>query len=193
VRTLTHREKIIAACVGAVTLLYVGSSYVLMPYLAKRDGLSSAINKAKAQQKKDADLLANRNAVDSEWKKLTATAITTQPDVGINNVSNAFYDWERSSRIKIQSVKPGSPVQKGDFKQIQFQVTAFGSTIAVSSFLRILDTTALPVRIEKLRINPVKEGADYLNLTITVNTLVFAPPPTTKAAPRSAAPRGDTL
>jgi type II secretory pathway component PulM len=190
---LNPREKLIATIVGAILVLYVGYTWLLAPYLAQRQTLITAIDRANDRDRRESNLLANQPRVAAEWKKLTATTVQTQPAVGSGRINDALQDWARNSRLVMHALKPDRPVQEKDFQKIRFQVSAEGSSDAVSKFLLAVETTDLPLQIDDFRINARKEGVNDLAVELKVTTVVFSPAATTKPGQRPAPAKGDTL
>jgi hypothetical protein len=190
---LSPREKIIAAVLGAIVVLFIGYTWLLAPYLSRRDVLNKAIQTQAARDSRETNLLNNRSRVAADWKKLTSTVVQTQPALATSRINDALQDWARNSRFTIHALKPDRPIQDKDFQKIRFQVSGEGSTSAVSTFLLAVETTDLPLQVDDLRINARKEGVNDLSIELKVTTIVFSPASTTKPGQRPAPAKGETL
>jgi hypothetical protein len=189
---LSAREKIIALFTAIVVVFVVGYLFLIAPYLANRAQLAEDIKSTQSQYDDETKLLAAQPRVAADWKSLLAGNLKTIPAQASGKTQDALYDWARSARFNLQSVKPDRPRQDKDFQQIRFQASGAGTTASIYRFLAAIEKSDLPLKIEELRVNSRKDGTDDLNITLTLSALIFSPPaPGARSAPTQ--PAGGTL
>jgi hypothetical protein len=183
---LNIREKIIAATLGGVILLFAADRYALSPYLEERSRVSNESDVAVTRLESAERLLTNRRKVEQAWRDLQDAGLRSDPAASESIALHSIGDWAQRSRLALQTLKTDRAIRSGDFQQIRLQVSGTGATAGLAEFLNTLETSKLPLRINEFRVNSRKEGTEDLAFNMTVSTLAYSPLPETKK-PRPAA------
>jgi hypothetical protein len=131
--------------------------------------------------------------MNQRWREMIAAGMKPEVTESESQALRSLYDWAQSSGVSLQSLQPDRlerPLKQKEFRQVNLRASGTGSMNAVSRFLWRVQTASIPMRVTSLDMNSRKEGVDDLSVTLTVSTLVYAPPPATAAPAGGAKPSG---
>lgn len=194
----TKNERTLIIITAAAAVLFLGDRYVAEPYLATREQLRTDIETARDQERKDRKIAADARRANRRWAEMTRSGLRSEPQAAESQMLQAIQDWASSSGITLTGIKPDRTETDKQFRRIVFRVAATGNMSSFTRFLwRIQNTTAVPARVVDISVTSKKEGADDLNVSLGISTLLLASEPDKNqpggaaapaAAPHSAAP-----
>lgn len=184
---LNRREKIIAATLGGVMLLFAADRYAITPYLDARSRVAQDTEVATNRLETAERLFSNRRRVEQAWRELQAAGIKSDAAAAENLSLHDLRDWAQNAGIQVQALKTDRDIRSGDFRQIRLQVSGTTGASGLAQLLQSIETSRYPLRINEFRVNSRKEGTDDLAFSMTVSALAYSPPTETKPAPRPAA------
>jgi hypothetical protein len=184
---VSKREKYIAFGTGGAILLLMLNSLVWEPYWQSVSDVDNSIAAAKAQLASNTTTEKLKTMATPRWNSLMREGLTSNQSQTESNLEHALLTWGVSAGVDTQDLH-GDPAKKeGDFFEVGYRVTVFGSTSQLAKLLRLIETTTtIPVRISDLQINPQPEGSDHLQAHLEVTTLCL--PETASTAEPAANP-----
>ena len=184
----SRRERIILTVTLILVGLYALDSWVLTPLMARNAELGRQLERL------EADLLANQNkirkrrALARKWSDWVKSSLKQEASETESQILNAVRSWAHDAGIKLVSIQPERPSQKGELREIRFQASANGSYASLVRFLYLLESTDVPVRTQNVELRPVRgadSDSDRLVLSLRFSTL-YRVPERREAQPRSA-------
>ena len=188
---LNKRERIIALVTGGVIALLAADRLVLTPLVERSNNVDTDLAAANADLARAEQLFRNAPRMNQRWNQMIAAGMKPEVTESESQALRALYDWAQASGVSLQSLQPDRverPLPQKEFRQVTLRATGTGSLNAVGKLLWRVQTATIPMRVTSLDLNARKEGTDDLTVTLTVSTLVYAPPAIASAA--GAAPGG---
>jgi Type II secretion system (T2SS), protein M subtype b len=197
---VNRREKTIAIILAAALGAWLADQYVIEPYIEQFRDLQKQTQTRGGELDKANRLLANNDRVTKNWKEQLAGGLSSDPAAAEAQALHAIRDFAQNSRVGLVSLKPDRTgrlrsADEGatDFMQIRLQATGTGTTSAIANLLWQIESSSLPLKINDVRINSRKDGADDLSFALNVSTIYFSlAPESNKGSQRSAAPKGES-
>lgn len=173
----TRRERIIVVLTGIVILIFVVDRFVLTP-------LTVATAELRRQEESlQAELLANHNKLRKrrqlarDWRMWERDGLREDPSAAESQILDAVRSWARDAGIRMASIQPERPSQKGELREIRFQASASGRWGSLVRFLYLLETAKVPVHTQRLELRPVKANdPENLALNLRFSTLYRVAP-----------------
>lgn len=176
---LNKREKTIGIALVCVVGLVVLYSFVVEPYFDARAqaqvNLQSAVDGLRS-----ADVLFRRERkLRPVWANLTANGLTATPSDAQAQLLNSLNTWIQESGVSLSSMTPDlpAPEKEKQFIRVGAKLSVTGPMSAVAKLMYRLETAKIPLNVEDMQINQRKEGADDLQVTVSLSTLCLAAPP----------------
>ena len=111
-----------------------------------------------------------------KWSEISGHALRADASQAESQLLNSVRDWAQEAGMSLSSVNPlRSNEKEKDFYKTTFRATGGGSMAQVGRFLWRIQTSTIPVRITELTINSRKDGADDLNVSISIATIYLPP------------------
>lgn len=182
---LSKREKYIGiGTLSAVALLAI-NSLVISPYL---DTLNQIEDQQKADKQTLSDnklLLYRQKSLQKEWQAVLASGLEADQSVAQSQTQGDLQLWARSANVNLDAVSSEPvPTQHGPFQLLSFNLdfNASGdqSMRQIARMLWSIESADIPIRLNEMRIQSVREGADNLDVKLIVSALYM--PPTGQAA-----------
>jgi hypothetical protein len=177
---LSKREKYIGiVAVAAVALLAV-NSLVLSPYM---DALSDIETQEKADTQTLSDnklLLYRQKSLQKEWQVLLNSGLEVDESVAQSQTQQDLQSWARAASINLDALSSDHvQTQHGPFQVLNFNLefNASGNRAMrqIAGMLWSIESAKIPIRLNNLRIQSVREGTDNLDVKLVVSDLYLPP------------------
>lgn len=174
---LSKREKIIAAIVALVVVLFAIDQIFLSPMLERLGTANRIIGDGKlAIQNADA-LRQNSVRAQRNWSSMAGDTLKRDASTAEQQLLNRIQDWAQSSNLSLTSLKPERNEKEKDFDKVTIRTSGNGSLSQVGRFLYALDESKVPVRVSDLQITSRRDGADELTVQLGISTIYLQPEP----------------
>lgn len=183
---LSKREKYIGIGAAAAVVLLGITTLVIDPYFSKLDSVEADRRAAQKTLSDNADLLRAQKGLQDGWQQMMSSGLQADDSMAQSQTQQALQTWARSASINLDALSSErAPAQKGAFQAINFNLefNAAGqqSMRQIARMLWAVESAALPIRLNDLRIQSTREGTDQLNVKLVVSAL-YMPPSASDAA-----------
>ncbi|HEX4053966.1 MAG TPA: hypothetical protein VHX86_06850 [Tepidisphaeraceae bacterium] len=177
---LSKREKYIGiGTISAVALLAI-NSLVINPYV---DTLSQIEDQQKSDKQTLSDnqlLLYKQKSLQKEWQAMLASGLEADQSVAQSQTQNDLQVWARSANINLDAVSSEPvPTQHGPFQILNFNLdfnsTGGQSMRQIAKLLWSIESANIPIRLNDMRIQSIREGTDDLDVKLIVSALYMPP------------------
>ena len=172
---LSKRELYIAVATVLAVLILAVDHYALTPFLESREIQQAERALLTEDLQKAAALFRRQGLYRKKWRRMVETGMRREPAEAESAVYHALQEWSKKSGLALASVKPVKVAARGDLVEISFQVAGAGRMAQAARFLWMVETAALPLRIEQLQIGSRKDGADDLSLQLKLSSICLPP------------------
>jgi hypothetical protein len=183
---LSKREKYIAmATIGLVVAL--GIYYIMIdPYLDRSEELKNEQTVANKTLVDNDNLLLLQAKKQSDWNVMLKNGLEADYSTAQSRTQQMLQNWARESGINIENVSSEPvPAQKGQFQVINFNLdfnTEGDQAMRhIARFLWSIESAAIPIRLNDVRLQSTREGTDQLSVKLIVSALYM--PPTGQTTP----------
>ena len=173
-RLKTARERLILYVMVCFILLYLLTSFIIMPVIEKVSLLNEEIEKKSILLTKYTHLAEKAPAIISLYDNLKQGIKT---EVNLQHETNAFLkEIEKnadSSGLIVQGIKPLAPKKGTSHTEIYLEIDCQGDMKSVLNFICGMENTSLLVTIPSLKISPQRNNPNVLSLVLKVYKVVF--------------------
>ncbi len=173
---LSKREKYIGiGTVAAVAFLGI-NSLIIAPYYARSAELKVELNKAKETLAENQDLFRAQKKREPEWSAMLNNGLRADDSTAQGRTQTMLQTWARTAGIQLDALSSErAPSQKGPFEAVNFNLdfntNGADSMRQIARFLWSVESATIPIRLNSIRIQSVKEGTDQLNVKLVVSAL----------------------
>ena len=172
----TTRERYFMIGVAAAVGLWAGDHFVFTPYRDARLAVAADLEAAREDEAAVVRLRREERRMRRAWSHMRAAGIESPPSELEGRVLHAMRTWAQSAGVAHLSLRPSRVNRDHGFVQVVVHAGGSGSTAAVARLLWSVESaTNVPIRVDELRLTPAKEGADDLQIELTVSTLCTPP------------------
>jgi type II secretory pathway component PulM len=171
---LTARERRIAAGAAIAVALLVVDRLVWTPLLDWRDGIEAERGRLADELARDLNRIRARRELAPRWREIAAGGLAADAVLAESRLLHALRDAASESQVRLASVRPEQPRPVDDgIGSLQVAVSGTGSLDAVARLLHQLDTTSLPLRVERLQLSAAdaSAGPPELRVELRLSTL----------------------
>jgi hypothetical protein len=172
---LSSRERLIAISALIAVVILVGDQWVWTPLTAWRGQLTDQKLHVLEQLQANQRLMHTRRELAPRWRQIVTAGVPTDPAASESKLLYTLRDAAKQTQVNLLTVQPERPAGKGELREVIVAVSGSGSMSAISRFLYQLDTTEVPLRIERLRL-ATAEGRDEMKIELRISTLWRQPP-----------------
>ena len=172
---LSKRERYIAAATVLAVLVLVGDQYALTPLLESRESQQTERAVLTEELGRAAALFRRQGLYRKKWREMVEAGMRREPPEAEGAVYHALREWSKKSGLALASVKPVKVATRGDLVEVSFQVAGAGRMAQAARFLWLVETAAMPLRIEQLQIGSRKDGVDDLSLQLKLSSICLPP------------------
>lgn len=173
---LSKREKYIGiGTVAAVAFLGI-NSLIIAPYYARSAELTVQLKKAKETLAENQDLFRAQKKREPEWSAMLNNGLRADDSTAQGRTQTMLQTWARTAGIQLDALSSErAPSQKGPFEAVNFNLgfntNGADSMRQIARFLWSVESATIPIRLNSIRIQSVKEGTDQLNVKLVVSAL----------------------
>jgi hypothetical protein len=174
---LSQREKYIAWGVGAAVAI-LGLNYLaLEPYLNYRQQLSIDSGTVTQKQREYTKLFKQNGELQKVWHEMVAGGMKDNRSAADKQMVDALFEWAQEAGVQRPSFKFERTVADADrgFEQTSYRMTGNGPMSAMAKLLWRLETAPIPLHVSDVALQSHAEGADDLQLQVTISTLSTMP------------------
>jgi Tfp pilus assembly protein PilO len=167
-RLLKKRERIIFYLVVGLIIASVGFNLVMEPLLAKNKNLGNEINTGRAKLKKYAQLLAQKDAIESEFNKFSVSL--NNPGLQAASVSalSELENLASAAKIRIVDIRPQSTKTVQLYKETIIELKTEGSMEDFLKFIYSIENSLFLLKIKRLVLTARSEsGLLEANISIS--------------------------
>ncbi len=172
---MTQRERAIAIVAGGVIGVGLLYGFVLDPLLKRLDEADTLLAANTADRDAALSLLDRKSRDTREWRTIANGRVPSDPSTAESQLLNRVSAAGDRAGLKLDLQARAAERENG-FDRIQRTVSTTGNMSKLGEFLYALQTSDIPLRIVDLHIGSRKDGTDDLSLTMSIATLVLAPP-----------------
>ena len=172
---LSKREQYIAVATVLAILVLAADHYALAPLLEGRESQQAERAVLTEDLARAAALFRRQGLYRKRWRQMVETGMRRETPEAESAIYHALQDWSKKSGLALASVKPVKVAERGDLVEISFQVAGAGRMAEAARFLWMMETAALPLRIEHLQIGSRKDGVDDLSLQLKLSSICLPP------------------
>lgn len=178
------RERYFMIGVAVAAGLWALDRVAFTPYLEARSAVATDYEQARGEKAKLDRLRLDEHRMRRTWTELRAAGIESAPSEAEGRALHALRTWAQASGIAHLSLRPSRVNREHGFVQVIIHAGGSGSTAAVAKLLWAVESaTGIPMRVDEVRLTPTREGADELQIELTVSTLCAVPQAEPKPAP----------
>jgi hypothetical protein len=173
---LSKREKYIGiGTIAAVAFLGI-NSLIIAPYYARSAELTVELKKAKETLAENQDLFRAQKNREPQWSAMLNDGLRADDSTARSRTQTMLQTWARTAGIQLDALSSErAPSQKGPFEAVNFNLdfntTGADSMRQIARFLWSVESATIPIRLNSIRIQSVKEGTDQLNVKLVVSAL----------------------
>ena len=172
---LSKRERIIAIAALVAVLILAGDRWVWTPLSDWRQELADQKLLVLEQLEANQRLMHTRRELAPRWRQIVKTGLPTDPAASEAKLLYTLRDAAKQAKVNLATVQPERPAGKGELREVIVAVSGSGSMSEISRFLYRLDTTDVPLRIERLRL-ATTDGREDMKVDLRISTLWRQPP-----------------
>ena len=193
---LSQRERYIAIALGAVLLIVVLWTVVYSPLEDWGKKITEDKAAAIKQKQNDDMLFADQKRLQKIWEDMQKGGLMENPYDAQTQLHQAVTDWAVQSGVNVSNQTNEAPVPvngdaKSGFVQAGIKVTAQGTTSGIAKLVYQIEVARIPARVHQVTISSKKEGADDLQVDMSLTTLCVMPTRPTTPNPVQATPTGN--
>jgi hypothetical protein len=176
IMVLSKREKYIGiGTVAAVVFLGI-NSMIIAPYYARSAELTLDLKKANETLAGNQALIRAQKNREPEWAAMLSNGLQADDSTAQSRTQQLLQTWARTAGINLDALSSErAPSQKGPFEAVNFSLdfnTAGADSMRqIARFLWSVESATIPIRLNSIRIQSVKEGTDQLNVKLVVSAL----------------------
>jgi hypothetical protein len=173
---LSKREKYIGiGTIAAVAFLGI-NSLIIAPYYARSAELTVELKKAKETLAENQDLFRAQKNREPQWNAMLNNGLRADDSTAPSRTQTMLQTWARTAGIQLDALSSErAPSQKGPFEAVNFNLdfntSGADSMRQIARFLWSVESATIPIRLNSIRIQSVKEGTDQLNVKLVVSAL----------------------
>ena len=174
---LSQREKYIAWGVGAAVVILALNFLALNPYLDYRIRLEDENLAVTKKQTANNELLKQHAQLQKVWHEMIAGGMKDNRSAADKQMVDALFEWAQEAGVQRPSFKFERTVADADrgFEQTSYRMTGNGPMAAMAKLLWRLETAPIPLHVSDVALQSHAEGADDLQLQVTISTLSTMP------------------
>jgi type II secretory pathway component PulM len=190
---MNARERWFAIGTGVVLGLLVLDQSIYTPLSTRLDNANRIANECRLALIDGDGKLRNSTNARRNWKRFTSSNVADNAPAAESQLLNHVREWMQGSGLTLNAIKPARSDREKNFDKITINATAAGGMEQVSRFLYSVQTSDIPVRVNRIDLTTRKEGADdvLMNIEIasiygdvTAQTLAAAPGTPARGAAR---------
>jgi hypothetical protein len=173
---LSKREKYIGIGTITAVVLLALNSLVVAPYFAEAEDLQHQLKVAKDTLDNNKLLYQAQKKRQPEWNAMLNNGLRADESTAQNRTQQLLQNWARQAGINLDNIhSERAPSQKGPFEAIDFDL-AFNtagpdSMRQIAKFLWSIESATVPVRLNSVRLQSLREGTDQLSVNLVVSAL----------------------
>ena len=162
------RERIIFYLVVGLVTASVGFNLAVEPLLVKNNNLSNEINAGRAKLKRYAQLLAQKDAIESEFRKFSVSLNNTGlQDASVSALSE-LENLARAANIRIVDIRPQNAKSADLYKETIIELKAEGSMGDYLKFIYSIENSLFLLKIKRFVLTARADpGSLEANLSIS--------------------------
>jgi hypothetical protein len=177
---LSKREKYIGIGTAAAITLLVVNSFIIEPY---NDAMTQLETQEATDKKTLSDneiLLYRQKSLQTAWQTMLKSGLEVDDSVAQSQTQQNLQLWARSANINLDALSSDHvQTQHGPFQvlnfNLEFNVSGNRAMRQIANMLWSIESADIPIRLNNMRIQAVREGADSLDVKLVVSALYMPP------------------
>jgi hypothetical protein len=173
---LSKREKYIGIGTIATVAFLVINSLIIGPYYERSAELARQLKKAKDTLAENQILFRVQKQREPEWSAMLNSGLRADDSTARSRTQTMLQNWARTASINLEAINSeAAPSQKGPFEAVNFNLD-FNTEGAdamrqIARFLWSIESATMPIRLNSIRIQSMREGTAQLNVKLVVSAL----------------------
>jgi len=169
-RILSNRERIILYTTIGVVIFSIVFNVLIAPFLKKNEDLNKEISFTRTKLKKYMRLLAQKDVIQEEYKKLSPSSELAEQENTIVSALSELETLAKNANIHIVDIRPQSAKSSDLYKEISVDLRAEGDMEGYLKFIYDIEHSLLSLTIKRLQLN-VKPNSKVLEGIFTIQKL----------------------
>jgi hypothetical protein len=166
---LLSRNRLSTNVLIAILALLIGA-YAFGSYLDSRQDLLDQLD-SRVRALNDAHATLSREVQLKQFMAGAAATMSADPSAIETHLLHLVGDWEQKTGVVNPSFERMAIVEEHGFTRLIFQISAAGNMGSVAGLLYRVEKSPVPLRVDAAQVRPVKEGADQVQIQLTVSAL----------------------
>lgn len=167
---ISKRERNVAI-LTVVALGAFGLNQLWEYYAGEREQITSSMSTVEGKLNDINALFGKQRRLEKVWKEMQTGGLTSDRAEAETRISHAIAEWSRDSGMNLIIMNATRRQAENGFIESGYDATATGPMATVAQMLWRIETSTIPIRIEKIEITPLKPGIDNLQLVVSLSTL----------------------
>lgn len=170
---MQRRERILMLAVGVLAGGWLLDGAVIGPALSWYDGVRVTAQKAHEEAAQSQALVDRQSRIMTDWRRRHAAGLLDDEATARFRMQSALAEAARSGGVTLDNVGGGQlvPATRDETcDTLRLTATGQGSLAQVMGFLRSLQASPQPLRIERSELSASDARKDQIDLSLTVST-----------------------
>jgi hypothetical protein len=173
---LSKREKYIGIGAAVAVAFLAVNALIIAPYYEESAQAVKDLKAANDTLAQNQELFRAQKNHEGEWNTMLNSGLRADDSTAQSRTQQMLQTWARTANINLDQISSErAPSQKGPFEAINFNLdfnTAGNDSMRqIARFLWSIESATIPLRLNSIRVQSMKEGTDQLNVKLVVSAL----------------------
>ncbi|HEX8339926.1 MAG TPA: GspMb/PilO family protein [Tepidisphaeraceae bacterium] len=168
---LNKRERYIVIAVGLVVGIFVLDRFIYTPLSERYELATQRVNDGRLELLDGDGKLRNSVAARRNWKRVTGVKVADNAQAAESQLLNKLREWQQNAGLELNASAPARSDKEKGFEKVTTNRTAAGRMEQIARFLYSVQTSDIPVRINRVSLNTRKDGADDITVNIEIASI----------------------
>jgi type II secretory pathway component PulM len=168
---MNARERWIAIIAGLVLGALLLDQVLFTPLSNRLDAADRIVNETRLALAEGDGKMRNSVNARRNWKRFTGSNVAAEAPAAESQLLNHLGEWVQNSGLTLSATKAARSDREKGFDKITLNATAAGRMEQVARFLYAIQTSDIPVRVNRIDLTTRKEGTDDVLLNIEIASI----------------------
>lgn len=172
---MSQREKRIAMVVGVLVALLALERMLVSPLLARRESAQERVLQTSDELELARRVFETDQLSQQRWSGMIGGTLRSNAPEAEGQALDNVREWAQQAGLSLTSLRPERGQSQHGFRRITVRATGTGTMESVARFLRLLETSDIPIRVSDMTVSSRRDAADDLSVQMGLAT-VYLPP-----------------